>query len=50
MPTMDYDCGPSRAEGQASVVKLLAAQDAAGIELTCPDRFTLLQRAYWSEL
>ena len=35
MPTMDYDCGPSRAEGQASVVKLLAAQDAAGIELTC---------------
>jgi predicted TIM-barrel fold metal-dependent hydrolase len=35
MPTMDYDCGPSRAEGQASVIKLLAAQDAAGIELTC---------------
>jgi predicted TIM-barrel fold metal-dependent hydrolase len=32
---MDYDCGPSRANGQADLVRLLAAQDAAGVELIC---------------
>ena len=35
MPTMDYDCGPSRANGQADLVSLIAAQDAAGVELIC---------------
>jgi len=35
MPTMDYDCGPSKAGGAADVAELIAAQDAAGIELIC---------------
>src|SRR5438067_10913884 len=35
MPTMDYDCGPSKAGGAASLAELIAAQDAAGIELIC---------------
>src|SRR5262245_64667681 len=35
MPTMDYDCGPSRANGQADLVRLIEAQDAAGVELIC---------------
>jgi hypothetical protein len=32
---MDYDCGPSKAGGAASLAELIAAQDAAGIELIC---------------
>jgi predicted TIM-barrel fold metal-dependent hydrolase len=35
MPTMDYDCGPSKSGPPTSLADLLAAQDAAGIELTC---------------
>jgi predicted TIM-barrel fold metal-dependent hydrolase len=35
MPTMDYDCGPSKAGPPNSVADLVAAQDAAGIELIC---------------
>jgi predicted TIM-barrel fold metal-dependent hydrolase len=32
---MDYDCGPSKAGGAADIAELIAAQDAAGVELIC---------------